>query len=224
MAAHRGFERIVNFSDAVVAIAITLLVLPLIEVVGAARERASEQGLDGVQESPFRFLFVEHHDQVLGLLLSFVIVAVLWREHHRFFSHLRGFTNGILWMNMLWLFAIAIIPLTTAITASFSADDQGLFAQQIGLYIGAMAMASIAQTAMAVVARRHPGIQHEDDPVNETTVSRNAIVAGLFLLALVVGATTPLGYFALFVQVLNGPADALIARLTHRDRRAARVR
>ena len=73
---HRDLERLLTFVDAVVAIAITLLVLPLAEI-------GQEVGDGGAAE-----LLQAHTDDLLGFVLSFVVIARLWLAQHHTVSSL----------------------------------------------------------------------------------------------------------------------------------------
>lgn len=72
------------FTDAVVAIAMTLLILPLMESVG----EASDAG-----DSAAEWLYA-HDGQLLAFVLSFVIVAMFWRANHRLFEHIERCRAG----------------------------------------------------------------------------------------------------------------------------------
>lgn len=72
----RDLERLLTFIDAVVAIAITLLVLPLAEV-------GSE-----LQDGSVAELLHEHAIDIAGFLLSFVVIARLWLGQYRIVSSL----------------------------------------------------------------------------------------------------------------------------------------
>ncbi|MEK8227283.1 TMEM175 family protein [Oerskovia sp. M15] len=77
----RGLDRLVNFTDAAVAIAITLLVLPLVDLVAdgeAHSVRALVQGESGT---------------FLAFAISFVVIARFWTAHHRVFEHLRDYSE-----------------------------------------------------------------------------------------------------------------------------------
>jgi uncharacterized membrane protein len=67
----RGFERLVAFVDAMVAIAITLLVLPLVELTSEVDDYASVGAL-----------LRENQSQVWAFLLSFAVIARLWFVQH----------------------------------------------------------------------------------------------------------------------------------------------
>jgi uncharacterized membrane protein len=70
---HRDLDRLLTFVDAVVAIAITLLVLPLAEAGG----EINEVGEGGAAE-----LLRLHGDDLVGFALSFVVIARLWVGQH----------------------------------------------------------------------------------------------------------------------------------------------
>ena len=99
-----SFERVVFFSDAVFAIVITLLVLELkVPHLG----EHSEQGL---QHALFELL-----PRLLGFVVSFLIVGLMWVEHHRIFRYIADYDGGLLWRNLLLLLCISFVPFPTAL-------------------------------------------------------------------------------------------------------------
>jgi uncharacterized membrane protein len=100
-------ERLIYFSDAVVAIAITLLALELPVPTGEVHGNA------GV----LHFLR-EHLTEYMAFLVSFAAVAVHWMIHQRLFRHATGLSGGAIRWNLLWLFTIVITPFTTKLLTS----------------------------------------------------------------------------------------------------------
>jgi TMEM175 potassium channel family protein len=89
-------ERMLAFTDGVVAVIITIMVLEL-----KAPQDASPAALTGL--APV----------FLSYVLSFVYVAIYWNNHHHFF-HLVPHVNGaMLWANMHLLFWLSLIPFAT---------------------------------------------------------------------------------------------------------------
>ncbi|MEN0072053.1 MAG: TMEM175 family protein, partial [Propionicimonas sp.] len=131
-------ERLVFFTDAAVAIAMTLLVLPLMEGV-------SEAGAAG--DNAVGYLSA-NADALFGFVLSFVIVARFWRAHHRLFEHVEYDVAGVFWLNMGWLLAIVFLPVATAMTAVFAEG-----AAQYLVYIATILACSLGLTAMVLVYR-----------------------------------------------------------------------
>src|SRR5215216_683198 len=103
-----GLERLVFFSDAVVAIAITLLALDLRidKVAGHSHITASD-------------IFSEWQT-FLAFLLSFLLIALFWLNHHQFFHLIRKIDEPLVWHNMGWLLFIVFLPFsTTLVSADF---------------------------------------------------------------------------------------------------------
>ncbi|MCS5495924.1 TMEM175 family protein [Cnuibacter physcomitrellae] len=142
MAHDRSFDRLVNFSDAVVAIAITLLGLPLIDLAA----ELGQDGIDTVGE-----LLLHNATRLFGFGLSFAVIAVFWMAHHRVYDYLTGYTRGLIWLNMLWLASIVFLPFPTEIIAS-GHDDAGAAA----LYIGTMIVTAAALLAQILLVRARP--------------------------------------------------------------------
>jgi uncharacterized membrane protein len=89
-------DRLLAFSDGVLAVIITIMVLEL--------KTPHEPSLAALQGSIPVFL---------SYLLSFVYVAIYWNNHHHFF-HLVDRVNGaILWANLHLLFWLSLVPFTT---------------------------------------------------------------------------------------------------------------
>ena len=129
----RPAERLVFFTDAVVAIAMTLLILPLLESVGdAARE-----GLDTIS------YLVENQGRLVAFALSFVIISVFWRSHDRLFELVERQDNVLLRLNVAWMFTIVWLPVATALVGSMPTDPL-----QLALYIGTMLATSLLTLAM----------------------------------------------------------------------------
>jgi uncharacterized membrane protein len=85
MGTTRGLERLIFFTDAVTAIAITLLILPIVDAVPeAAAENFTIQ----------RFLG-EHWPQLLTFLISFLVIARLWISHHSIFEHVARYSRRL---------------------------------------------------------------------------------------------------------------------------------
>ena len=89
-------ERLLAFSDGVIAVIITIMVLEL-----KSPHDASLSALAAVAP-PF-----------LSYVLSFVYIAIYWNNHHHMFHMVRHVSGGILWANMHLLFWLSLVPFTT---------------------------------------------------------------------------------------------------------------
>ncbi len=97
-------ERLAFFSDAVFAIAITLLVLEF-KVPHVTESSTYAEIWDQIVELKFKFL---------ALLLSFFLIASYWIRHHLLFKHIHDYNKTILLCNLLLLLPVIFFPLTTA--------------------------------------------------------------------------------------------------------------
>ncbi len=102
-------ERIILFSDAVFAIAITLLVIELKvpEVEHPAKEITILQNLARMVP------------KFIGFLVSFFLVGLYWTVHHKLFGFVIDYTQRLLWLNLLFLLGIVLMPFSTSFYSEY---------------------------------------------------------------------------------------------------------
>ncbi len=194
----RNAERMKFFTDAVVAIAMTLLILPLLESVSAAAE-------DGLDTAEF---LSENGSQLFAFVLSFVIIARFWYSHDKLFESVERWTGLLMLLNVAWMLTIVFLPVITAMVGVMDTDRL-----QIAIYVGTMLVSSLVLGVMTVVVRRHPATWGGDDGPGAELVAGSVAVVLLFGVALVVAVVVPaVGYLALLVLLLSNPLEALVAR------------
>ena len=106
-------ERLVFFSDAVFAIAITLLIIEIKvpEIEGAI----TEQG--------FLHSLLLIAPKFVGFILSFFIIGLYWFIHHRMFGYVTGQNGKLIWLNLVFLFSIVLMPFSTAVYSEYSTPN-----------------------------------------------------------------------------------------------------
>ncbi|HRY09429.1 MAG: DUF1211 domain-containing protein [Actinobacteria bacterium] len=194
-----GSDRIIAFSDAVVAIAITILLLPLADL---------EMPADGKVTT----LFTENAAKFGGLTLSWVIIALFWFGHHRLFDSINIVDRPLMWLDFAWLFAIALMPLPTNIVTENDSTSQ-----VVGFYVGWMALISLLMTLMLWHARRAPGIMDPevvDSQAGREGWYRSLLITGVFLIVFVIALLMPQG--ATWFLLLQLAVDPIAARLARR--------
>lgn len=138
MEARRELDRIVNFSDGVFAIVITLLILtiqvPEIPPALVAREL------------PSRLLALE--PKILSYVISFLVVAVYWMAHHRVFRPIRGYDGTLLWLNFLFLMVISFLPFPTSLLGEYGEQQLPMV-----IYAANVSVASLLLTAISWYAK-----------------------------------------------------------------------
>lgn len=101
-------ERLTFFSDAVFAIAMTLLV---IEVRPPHLEHISDAAL---ADELLKLL-----PNYIGFLTSFLVIGRFWVAHHTLFGMLKATSSRLIWFNLLLLLVVAFMPFPTAIFSEY---------------------------------------------------------------------------------------------------------
>ncbi len=97
-------ERMILFTDAVFAIAITLLVI----------EIKPPHIRDGMSSSEIVDQLLELTPLFWGFIMSFFVIAIYWRSHHRLFSFIKDYDDKLIWLNFFFLFTIVLMPFSSA--------------------------------------------------------------------------------------------------------------
>jgi uncharacterized membrane protein len=161
-------ERLIYFSDAVIAIALTLLALEL-PVPGA-----DVHGNAGVAH------FVRAHlTEYAAFLISFCVVAMHWMFHQRLFRYARGLTGGTIRWNLLWLLTIVVMPFATKLLTS----EADAFQVQFVAYAAVQALAGVF-LRQAFRSLRRPGLLRADLPAAAVASTLTWITAVVVTFAL----------------------------------------
>ena len=113
-AAHTSNEldRIVFFSDAVMAIAVTLL--------------AVELRPPDVEPSQLPQALFQLTPMIASFALSFLIIASFWVMHHMTFSYIRDYDYKLVWLNILFLMFIVLTPFASSLLGTYVLDETAL--------------------------------------------------------------------------------------------------
>jgi len=103
-------ERMILFSDAVFAIAITLMALE-IKVPVIEHGVTDSELLKALRHLIFKFG---------GFLISFFIIGLYWTVHHRMFSFVENYNGRVLWLNLFFLLSIILMPFSSALYSEYS--------------------------------------------------------------------------------------------------------
>jgi TMEM175 potassium channel family protein len=188
-------ERIILFSDGVLAIAITLLILPLTEIHPPA------------EHATLADIVVENSAELAAFALSFAVIANYWTIHHDLFRPLQRHDGRVVVLTMFWLAAIVFLPFPTALIAD--GIDGGFAA----LYIGTLLVVSVLSLLIANYLARHPELTDGEAAVE----GRQRVVASAFsvaaiLVALIISLFSPIiGLFGLLLLI---PAQVIARRVS----------
>ena len=107
-------ERMILFSDAVFAIAITLLVIE-IKIPELEKEHISDEALlEGLGHLIPKFI---------GFIISFVMIAIYWNAHHRMFGYVTSYSRKLVVLNLFFLFFIALMPFSTGFYSEYAGRE-----------------------------------------------------------------------------------------------------
>ncbi len=150
-----GLERLVFFSDAVFAIAITLLALDvrLPPDLGELSNRALLAQLLSLGTS------------YLAFVISFLVIGIFWIGHHRRFAYIQRYDRRLIWLNLLLLMGIAFTPFPTSVLAKYGNSTATIFYALTMAAIGLLQLliwlyASANRRLVSVTTATHT-IRHE---------------------------------------------------------------
>jgi uncharacterized membrane protein len=171
-------NRLEAFSDGVIAIIITIMVLAL-----------------GIPKSPNLEDLAPLGTVFLSYLLSFINIAIYWNNHHHLFQAVEHVHGGVLWANMHLLFWLSLIPFVTG----WMGENQ--FAPlPVALYGLILALAAIAYYILTHVLIR----LHDKDSVLVTAIGKDRkgrVSILMYLAAIPVAFFSPLIAFLVYVGV-----------------------
>lgn len=105
----QNIDRIVFFSDAVFAIAITLLILQV---------QIPEATPLGLRLGELLVLL----PNIISYIVSFLVIARFWLKHLIFSSYIKQLDQGLIWLNTLLLLSVAFLPFPTGVYGTHSAS------------------------------------------------------------------------------------------------------
>ncbi len=173
-------ERLILFSDAVFAIAMTLLVLEI-----KVPELSSEQ----VEAGELAQALQEEWTHLFGYALSFLFIGITWLTHHNIWKFIQRITGGLMWLNILQLMLVAFMPVPTALIAIYGP------ASRIAPISYALTGAAIGLLHVAVwsYARRHDLLDPVVEPDMYVMVRRHLMLTpAVFLVSCVIAIFAPL--------------------------------
>ncbi len=170
----RAFDRLINMSDAIVAVAMTVNVL---SIVGIRRNSYSESVWT---------VLSENGGQIGSFCFTFLIVGVMWLAHNRILNHMRGYDSTVFWLNLVWLLLIALLPWPTTmygLSLVFGSADVVSDKAGVGLfYWGMLAAISAVGGLIGWHARRRPALLDASNPPNDRGQLKAWVYSAFFLL------------------------------------------
>ena len=192
-AGHLEYDRVLFFSDAIFAIAITLLVLE-IKVPGHENNPGKEISL----ALPHMFAFG----------ISFVVIGLFWMGHHSLSRYIAAFDRGLIAINLLFLGIIAFLPFPTGL---LSGSNGRLAWPATVFYAGCIAAAGLAELAIWRYAIGKDLLKPETTPALRREVTLRLLIAPIvFVLSIPVAFYSP--NLATYCWLVILVANSLLSR------------
>jgi uncharacterized membrane protein len=187
---HVGLERLVFFSDAVFAIAITLLALEI-------RLPAGEGDLNNAE---LWASLTAIWPKYLAYILSFLVIGIFWIGHHRRYRFIQRYDGNLLFLNLLLLMVVAFIPFPTSLISEHGNQTATIF------YAATMTVSGLVAIIIWLYASR--GHRLIDPDLDRRTIQRETlrllVVPAIFVLS--IGLAFINDDLAKFAWVLVAPA------------------
>src|SRR4051812_23234565 len=129
------FNRVVNLSDGLFAIAMTLLVV----TIGAPAASNARMGAEMDRLLP----------EIIAFFLSFAVIASYWKAHHQFVSLLTAFDGPLLTWNLVYLAVVAFLPFLTNVLGEHS--DASLVVAMYALNVATVSALEVVMFSVAHV-------------------------------------------------------------------------
>jgi uncharacterized membrane protein len=169
--------RLEAFSDGVLAIAITLLVLDLRVPV--------EQSLSGTLAQALGAEWPAY----AAYVTSFLVIGIIWVNHHAVFDLVARVDRITLFLNLLLLMAVAAIPFTTALLSEYLIAGGNDARTAALVYSGVMLAMSIGFATLYTYLARHPALLAagvDAAAVRSSIVRFSAVGTSLYVATLIV--------------------------------------
>jgi uncharacterized membrane protein len=193
--AGRDRDRIVNLSDGVFAIAITILVLDI-------------RVPDGLSPTELPAEVLSLWPKYLGYVVSFLVLAVYWQAHHWVFRPIRGYDGTLVWLNFLFLMAVAFLPFPTSLLGEYGREQVSVV-----IYAANAAVASLLLSAISWYAIRGHRLVADDFDEEEARLRwlQGLAVPAVFLASIGVSYFSPMA--AMYSWLLLAVTDPIIRRV-----------
>ncbi|CAN5120089.1 hypothetical protein BH09ACT1_BH09ACT1_17210 [soil metagenome] len=208
-------DRVQFFSDAVFAIAMTLLVIDLTVPMISGYNAMSDAGKSTALWQGIR----DQSQQFLAYGIGFYILAVNWIGHHNRFRVVRRYDSTTVTLNLVLLFFVAFVPYPVSLISEYSGEMPSVI-----LFAGIVSVLSILQFATWSYSFSKGYLDKKVDLALYRFVRRNMFVSPMiFLVSIPVGFIWG-GDWAMYFWILNLPFSRIVAGWEPKSERLAEAK
>ncbi|MGZ4757952.1 MAG: TMEM175 family protein, partial [Acidimicrobiales bacterium] len=139
-------SRLEAFSDGVLAIAITLLILQV--------------GVPDADPGGLGSALAHQWPSYAAYALTFLVIGIMWVNHHELFDGIAVVTRTLMFLNLFLLLAIAFLPFPTALMAQYLREGENSHIAT-AVYGGTMALIGLGFVGLWFYLSRHPDLRVE---------------------------------------------------------------
>lgn len=191
------------FSDGVVAIAVTVLVLPLADI-----------DMSRFGDDPIDRIFGHYSYLMLSFVISWYVIIAFWLSHHRIFEMVGRVDSRLVMLDVFWLFGIVVFPFPASL---FGQSEIGIGAQRLvaSMYAGNLVLVSALTILIGRHVRKHEDLLSEYGRANRAALrtTRGWAILGVFVLFLALAQVWP-GHavYSLLLLIVAKPGSRLLDR------------
>ena len=201
----RSTDRLEIFSDGVIAIAITLLILDV--------------RLPTAKEGELWHDLGSHWPTYVAYVLSFAVVGIIWVAHHSMFQRIGHANRGLLFWNLFLLLGIAFVPFPTSLLAQYVQDGGSNAHAATAVYSATMTLIGLAFLAIWIHLARHPDLLEDQADARNlpSSIRRSLVSPVVYGLTIGLAFVSPLAclvvYALIAAYLAGGPSSrALVAK------------
>jgi uncharacterized membrane protein len=178
--------RVETFSDGVIAIIITIMVLAL---------KLPDYN-HGDTKWGMRHYILQILPYFISYAFSFMMIGIFWIHHHHMFHLLKRTDEKLLWLNLIFLFWMSLIPITTAVVGA-----NPRLSESLAIYGFVMLMTTVAFAFMRSYTIKKELVHRSEDRAMNKKIrivslkakTKSYIVAFVYLLSI------PLAYISIYI-------------------------
>jgi uncharacterized membrane protein len=166
-------QRLEAFSDGVIAIAITRLVLTL--------------EVPNVKDGGLFDALVDDWTSFAAFILSFVVIGIMWVSHHSMFERIATVDRPLMFLNLLLLLGIAFLPFPTSLLAAYVREEGSSSHIAAAIYSTAMLGIGLAFLGMWIRLARRPELLVTGIPPERIQLAIRRSLVGPAVYAVTIG-------------------------------------
>ncbi len=195
--------RIEALTDGVFAIVMTLLVF---DIHDPAREL--------VEKIHLLPALAELIPNLIGYIITFIIIGVLWVGHHNQFFYIRRADRALLWINILFFMVVALLPFSAGLFSQYGRDPVAIVVYNVNLILASL----LLYAHWAYATRDNHLLNHPIEPHVRALVNRRILTPPIFYVLAILASFVSVEV-SIIINVLVPIVWALPSRMDHLFRR-----